>query len=210
MNKPNKILVGCLVGLVVMISAVSWVGAQSQQRTFSPDREITRAEVVTMIWRAHGEQPSSISAEDVFADIDPDAYYAEALAWAYENGITFGTGFYDPLPERDWSFEVEDAIVKAAEAFSQDPQKLSAIAYCENRQGDPNVVSRTNDWGLFQHNKTPHGGNAVERFARFGFDFDSTWNDPYVNAYVAAAHADEVGSYQPWYPSRYCHGQRAL
>ena len=58
--------------------------------TFSPDATVTRAQVVTFIWRANG-QPAAWNSG--FTDVSADAYYAKAVAWAVQNGITTGTGF---------------------------------------------------------------------------------------------------------------------
>lgn len=56
---------------------------------FGPDQACTRAQIVTFLWRAAGSpEPKSGSN---FADVAADAYYAKAVAWAVENGITKGT-----------------------------------------------------------------------------------------------------------------------
>ena len=56
---------------------------------FSPDGICTRAQIVTFLWRAAGSpEPKTMSS---FADVSMDAYYAKAVAWAVENGITTGT-----------------------------------------------------------------------------------------------------------------------
>ena len=57
---------------------------------FGPNQSCTRAQIVTFLWRAAGSpEPKAMSS---FADVSTDAYYAKAVAWAVENGITTGTG----------------------------------------------------------------------------------------------------------------------
>ncbi len=57
---------------------------------FAPEQPCTRAQIVTFLWRAAGSpEPKAMSS---FADVSMDAYYAKAVAWAVENGITTGTG----------------------------------------------------------------------------------------------------------------------
>ena len=74
--------------------AVLWavengVAKGTSATAFSPDAPVTRAQAVTFQWRAAGAP----AASDVgFRDVASDAYYAEAVAWAVENGITVGTG----------------------------------------------------------------------------------------------------------------------
>ena len=57
---------------------------------FAPDLNCTRAQIVTFLWRAAGspEPKGTVS----FADVSAGSYYAKAVAWAIENGITGGTG----------------------------------------------------------------------------------------------------------------------
>ena len=57
---------------------------------FAPNQPCTRAQIVTFLWRAAGSPaPKHMSS---FADVPADAFYAKAVAWAVENGITGGTG----------------------------------------------------------------------------------------------------------------------
>ena len=57
---------------------------------FAPNDPCTRAQIVTFLWRAAGS-PASKSMSS-FTDVPADAFYAKAVAWAVENGITSGTG----------------------------------------------------------------------------------------------------------------------
>ena len=58
--------------------------------TFNPNGICTRAQIVTFLWRAAGSPgPKTMSG---FSDVPADSYYAKAVAWAVENGITGGTG----------------------------------------------------------------------------------------------------------------------
>lgn len=57
---------------------------------FAPNATCTRAQIVTFLWRAAGSpEPKAVSS---FTDVSADAYYAKAVAWAVENGITGGIG----------------------------------------------------------------------------------------------------------------------
>ena len=56
---------------------------------FAPNAACTRAQIVTFLWRTAGSpEPKALSS---FVDVPADAYYAKAVAWAVENGITEGT-----------------------------------------------------------------------------------------------------------------------
>ena len=63
---------------------------------FDPNGVCTRAQVVTMLWRASGSPAASGKAE--FLDVAADAYYAAAVAWASGQGIVngVGDGLFDP------------------------------------------------------------------------------------------------------------------
>ena len=55
---------------------------------FAPEQPCTRAQIVTFLWRAAGSpEPKAASS---FTDVPASAYYAKAVAWAVENGITNG------------------------------------------------------------------------------------------------------------------------
>ena len=55
---------------------------------FAPGQPCTRAQIVTFLWRAAGSpEPKTASS---FTDVSASAYYAKAVAWAVENGITNG------------------------------------------------------------------------------------------------------------------------
>ena len=55
---------------------------------FGPYESCTRTQIVTFLWRAAGSpEPKAMSS---FTDVPANAYYAKAVAWAVENGITNG------------------------------------------------------------------------------------------------------------------------
>ena len=76
-------------------SAVEWalkndVTGGTTATTFSPNAVCTRAQAVTFLWRAAGcPEPAGTNS---FTDVSADAYYAKAVVWAVEQGITNGTG----------------------------------------------------------------------------------------------------------------------
>ena len=77
------------------VDAVEWmlkreVTQGTTETTFSPNLNCTRAQIVTFLWRAAGS-PAPKGTVD-FADVPAGSYYAKAVAWAVENGITDGTG----------------------------------------------------------------------------------------------------------------------
>ena len=55
-----------------------------------PNAAINRAQMVTMLWRAMDQPTAGGTAS--FTDVSADSYYAQAVAWAVENGITTGVG----------------------------------------------------------------------------------------------------------------------
>lgn len=57
---------------------------------FDPNGQCTRGQVVTFLWRAAGKP--TVSANVSFSDVQPGAFYYEAVKWAVANGITTGVG----------------------------------------------------------------------------------------------------------------------
>ena len=76
--------------------AQNWAKEKGISDGTNPNGTINRAQMVTMLWRAMG-QPAAASGAS-FADVPADSYYAQAVAWAVENGITagVGNGRFDP------------------------------------------------------------------------------------------------------------------
>ena len=75
--------------------AVKWAVAQEITsgvggNLFAPDQPCTRAQIVTFLWRAAGSPEPKRAGS--FADVPAGAFYAKAVAWAVDAGITTGTG----------------------------------------------------------------------------------------------------------------------
>ena len=74
--------------------AVDWAVAKGittgiDDTRFAPNASCTRAQMVTFLWRAAGS-PEPVGRENPFADVRSDAYYAKAVLWAVEKGVTQG------------------------------------------------------------------------------------------------------------------------
>ena len=98
---------------------------------FAPNQPCTRAQIVTFLWRAAGSpEPKNMSN---FSDVPADSYYAKAVAWAVENGITTGTGDGKFSPDATCTraqsvtflFRASKASANGAPAFSD----VAATAY---------------------------------------------------------------------------------
>ena len=70
--------------------AQNWAKEKGISDGTNPNGTINRAQMVTMLWRAMGQPAAGGSAS--FTDVPADSYYAQAVAWAVENGITAGAG----------------------------------------------------------------------------------------------------------------------
>ncbi len=76
--------------------AQNWAKDKDVSDGANPNAAINRAQMVTMLWRAMGQPTAGGTAN--FTDVPTDSYYAQAVAWAVENGITtgVGNGHFDP------------------------------------------------------------------------------------------------------------------
>ncbi len=68
------------------------------ETTFSPDATVTRAQTVSFLY-SHAGSPA-VSGNS-FADVNADAYYANAVAWAVTEEITAGTSTNTFSPNAD-------------------------------------------------------------------------------------------------------------
>ena len=66
---------------------------------FAPDSHLTRAMLVTMLYRADGEP--EVETVNSFGDIKENAWYEKAVLWAKENGIVNGVTETEFSPDSD-------------------------------------------------------------------------------------------------------------
>ncbi|MGI5988286.1 MAG: S-layer homology domain-containing protein [Dysosmobacter sp.] len=90
--------------------------------TFSPDMAVSRAQMVTFLWRAHGSPKAT--GTNPFTDVNTSDYYYDAVLWAVENGITVGTS--------DTTFSPDAPVTRA-----------QAVTFQRRAAGSP-VVSGSN------------------------------------------------------------------
>ncbi|WP_317854450.1 S-layer homology domain-containing protein [Chakrabartyella piscis] len=60
------------------------------ETTFSPNQDMTRAMLVTVLWRMEDQPYTTTRGMYEFTDVVEDAYYETAVQWAAENGIVSG------------------------------------------------------------------------------------------------------------------------
>ena len=90
---------------------------------FAPEWVCTRGQIVTFLWRASGS-PAPKATELPFTDVAADAYYAQAVLWAVENGITNGTS--------ETTFSPDQTCTRA-----------HAVAFLYRMSGSPAVAGST-------------------------------------------------------------------
>ena len=76
---------------------------------FAPDNTLTRAMLVTVLYRKAGEP--SVNKSIPFADVEMDAYYANAVIWGKQNGIVNGVSETEFAPEANITREQIAAIM---------------------------------------------------------------------------------------------------
>ncbi len=97
-------------------SAVSYVLEKelfsgTSEKTFSPEGTMTRAMLVTVLWRMDGK-PAADGYHNTFSDVENGKWYSDAVAWAASDGIVTGYG--------NGTFGVKESITR---------QQLAAILY---------------------------------------------------------------------------------
>ena len=73
----------------VQWAATNGITSGTSSDTFEPDAPVTRAQVVTFLYRDAGSPIAS--GGNPFADVPSDSYYRDAVRWAVAQGITAGT-----------------------------------------------------------------------------------------------------------------------
>lgn len=65
---------------------------------FAPNASLTRAEVVTVLYRLDGSP--AVDGGSAFTDVPDGAFYSKPVAWASQNGIVEGVGNHEFLPKK--------------------------------------------------------------------------------------------------------------
>lgn len=100
-----------------MLNAVNGYG----DGTFLPDRAISRAEFLSLLYKLFGYKTNTNTA---FSDVSGDEWYAEAVSWAAESKISEGTGDGAFLPDREITREEMAAMCcRAAECLNKAEEK---------------------------------------------------------------------------------------
>lgn len=81
----------------------------TDSRSFSPNASMTRAMLVTVLYRLEGEPVGTGSSS--FSDVSSGSYYEKAVAWAAANGIVTGTGSTSFSPDAKVTREQLAAIL---------------------------------------------------------------------------------------------------
>ena len=69
-------------------ACINDITSGTSENTFSPHVSLTRAMLVTFLWRAEG--CPAAQQKTAFVDVADGMYYTDAIAWASENGIVMG------------------------------------------------------------------------------------------------------------------------
>ena len=99
--------------------------------TFSPDMAVSRAQMVTFLWRANGSPKAT--GDNPFTDVSADDYYYDAVLWAVNDGVTVGTSAStfspDAVVTRAQAVTFQWRAAGSQEAFGNSFEDVDASAY---------------------------------------------------------------------------------
>lgn len=95
--------------------------------TFGPHDSCTRGQMVTLLWRAAGS-PAPQSGNSPFMDLQPGAYYYDAVCWAVENGITSGTSATTFSPD---AIVTRGQAVTFLHAYAGSPAAVNGTSFAD-------------------------------------------------------------------------------
>ncbi|MCC8079588.1 MAG: aldo/keto reductase [Oscillospiraceae bacterium] len=140
--------------------------------SFSPNEEVTRGQIVTILWRLAG---SPTAEGDRFADIPSTAYCSEAAAWAKQAGIAAGYDDNTFAPNAAvsradfaallWRYDGESA--PSAEADFTDAAQIPAYAVTAAAWAQEQGIITGRDGGAFAPNETATRAEAAVIIYRY-------------------------------------------
>lgn len=89
MNPFEDIQPGDYFYSAVLWAAEKGITSGTSATTFSPNSQVTRAQAVAILYQYAGAPAAAYANR--FADVFAEDYYAKAVSWAAENGVTSGT-----------------------------------------------------------------------------------------------------------------------
>ncbi|MCD8316096.1 MAG: S-layer homology domain-containing protein, partial [Eggerthellaceae bacterium] len=130
------------------------------QNIFDPDGDLTRAQALTVIYRAvvsnsdDTKDPSLYASNETpFTDVESDMWYTAAINWAYKNGITTGYLGTD-------LFGVDD-LINRAELATFIGRVASSIENIDISDADPSAAEECTDWETVVED-TPYAVESLE------------------------------------------------
>ena len=103
---------------------------------FAPQANITRAQFVKILLNLAGENLyKDFDVASVFDDVPADAWYAEAVSWAYSNGVASGTGNgkfapNSPITRQDMAVMIMNYTTKVAKKTL--PDSVARITFADD------------------------------------------------------------------------------
>ncbi len=116
------------VDFVVANGLMNGVGGNK----FEPNTTLTRAMVVTVLYRLEG--CPEVSEPSTFTDVPADAWYADAVAWAQDEGIVLGVILTEFAPDQAVTREQLATILWRYEGCPEEEADLSSF-------GDADTIS---------------------------------------------------------------------
>ncbi len=145
-------------------NAVQWAAERGiaggvDKKHFAPDESCTRAQAVTMLWRAAG--CPAVWTENPFEDVDADDYYYEAVLWAVANGITSGADETHFSPDAPCTRgQIVTFLHRAARCYDAHDDfgfaDVKTGSYCEDaiNWAVENAITNGTDVGVFSPDDT--------------------------------------------------------
>ena len=127
------------------------------EREFAPDDTLTRAMLVTILYRQAGEP--TVAKRAAFADVAEKSWYADAVAWAVERGITNGMGDNLFAPDEPVTRE---QMVTFLWRFAEKPESAQTLADFPDADKVPDYAKAAFAWAVEKGivNGNPIGGKV--------------------------------------------------
>ncbi len=98
-NPFNDVKSGTYYYKAVLWAVEKGITSGTAADTFSPENTVSRGQVVTFQYRMAGA--AKVDGTNTFTDVSAESYYADAVQWAVENGVTAGTSATTFSPNAD-------------------------------------------------------------------------------------------------------------
>ena len=130
----------------VIYSHVNYLFRGVEWNRFAPDDTLNRSMLATVLWRS--QKSPAVDPSGFFTDVEEGSWYANAVAWANQEGIVYGTGGNNFSPDAPVTRETFATMLYRMSGADEAPQKKNPTWDFEDLSSVSSWAKNAVDWAI--------------------------------------------------------------